>query len=386
MAVIPTLSKVHTIIAVHSAKGGVGKSTVTVNLATALARKGARVGMLDADVHGPSGSLMMGTGEWPNPGVQPNTIEPLKAHGIKFISIGNMTTRETPLIWRGPMVSGVINQLLNNVTWGELDYLFIDMPPGTGDAQLTLAQSVPLTGVIAVSTPQELSLEDTLRGIRSFAKVNVPMLGLIENMSWFVCDGCEEKHYPFGEAGAKVMAEELGLPLLGRLPLETLVCESGDRGKPFAIAQPNSASARALDGVLTALLAQLEGRRTAPTHLDLTWRQLNWDERFPQPPVAAPTDGPVAALWQVSFDELGVLWADGSHSLIPVRGMRLACPCAACVDEWTGRALLDPETVPSDLTLREIKSVGRYAILPTFSDNHRSGIFHFERLRELARH
>jgi len=385
MASIASLEKVHSIIAVHSAKGGVGKSTVTVNLATALARKGARVGMLDADVHGPSGALMMGTGEWPDPGPQPNTILPIMAHGISFISIANMTTRETPLIWRGPMVSSVITQLLSSVIWGELDYLFIDMPPGTGDAQLTLAQSVPLTGAIIVSTPQELALEDTLRGIRGFARVNVPILGLIENMSWFVCDGCSEKTFPFGENGAVVMAEEAGIPLLGRLPLENLVREGGDTGQPFAVVAPNSASTRALEGILSNLVEKLEGTSDTQATFDLNWREMGWNERVAQPPEAgAKTAGDLAAIWQVSFDELGVLWADGSHNVLPLRRMRLACPCARCVDELTGRALLDPESVPSDITLKEIKSVGRYAIRPTFSDNHQSGLFHFDRLRDLA--
>lgn len=385
MASIPSLEKVGSIIAVHSAKGGVGKSTVTVNLACALAAKGARVGMLDADVHGPSGAMMMGTGEWPDPGPVENSIQPIKAHGVSFISIANMTTRETPLIWRGPMVSSVIGQLLSNVWWGELDYLFIDMPPGTGDAQLTLAQTVPLTGAIIVSTPQELALEDTLRGIRGFGRVNVPILGMIENMSWFTCDGCDTKTFPFGEEGAVVLAQEAGIDLLGRLPLEPHICQGGDTGKPFTVAHPNSTSSRAMNGIVSFIVEKLEDMRSTPTSFDLTWREMGWNERVAQAPeVDTSAGGELAAIWQVSFDELGVLWADGTQNVLPVRALRLACPCARCVDEMTGKPLLDPETVPANITLKEVKSVGRYALMPVFSDDHRSGLFHFERLRKIA--
>jgi len=377
---ITNLASVAQIIAVHSAKGGVGKSTLAVNLAVGLARSGARVGLLDADVHGPSAATMLGNADWPDPGEAANAIHPLEAHGIKFISMGNLVTRETPLIWRGAIVHGVINQLFNDVLWGELEYLLIDMPPGTGDAQLTIAQSVPLAGVVSVTTPQELSLADTIRGIAAFRQLKVPLLGLVENMSFFVCDGCGDRAFLFGESAAG----EIDLPLLGRIPIEPEVCDDSDRGTPFLLAHPDSAAARALNGIIDRLLPMLD-RQGKYRSFDLSWRAMAWYERKPEPP---PEDmagsGPIRAIWQVSGDELGIAWRDGRKHVLSVRSLRLACPCAACVEEWSGKALLDPHSVPDNLTLREIKSVGRYAVAPVFSDGHSSGIYHFDRLQRLA--
>jgi len=378
------LANIKQIIAVHSAKGGVGKSTVAVNLAVGLAQRGARVGLMDADVHGPSGSIMMGTSEWPDPGHEPNTIKPIKAHGIQFMSMGNLVNRETPLIWRGAMVHSVVNQFLGNVVWGDLDYLIIDMPPGTGDAQLTISQGVPLTGAVVVSTPQELSLADTMRGISVFEQVQVPILGMVENMSYFVCDGCEDRAELFGHSEAETLCEELGFPLLGRLPLEPNICSSGDSGKPLMVSHKNSASARVMDSILDNLLVILEKRR--PTNeFNIEWREMEWNERYPDPPKEeqAP-DAPVKSVWQVSGDELGICWPDGSVSTFSARELRLACPCAVCVDEWTGDALLDPNKVSTDITFKKITSVGRYALNPTFSDGHSSGLFHFGRIQGMA--
>ncbi len=384
MTLSPNLQGVKHIIVVHSAKGGVGKSTMAVNLATGLARKGARVGLLDADVHGPSGSIMMGTEEWPGPGKQPDTICPLEAHGIKFISMGNLVNAETPVIWRGAMVHSVVNQFLNDVIWGELDYLFVDMPPGTGDAQLTISQSVPLTGVIAVSTPQELSLADSLRGIKAFETMQVPLLGLIENMAYFVCDACEDRAWLFGDSGAEMLAQEMGIPLLGKVPIEGGICTSGDRGAPFIIEHPNSASTRAMGAVIDKLLTILE--EIHPTRsFDFQWKTMRWDERYPEPPYKDQAqNAPVKAVWQVSSDELGICWPDERISTLSARDLRLACPCASCVDEWSGEALLQAAGVPGDITFSEIRSVGRYAINPSFSDGHKSGIFHFATIRKLV--
>lgn len=377
------LANIKQIIAVHSAKGGVGKSTVAVNLAVGLAQRGARVGLMDADVHGPSGSIMLGSGEWPDPGPEPNTIRPIKAHGIQFISMGNLVNKETPLIWRGAMVHSVVNQFLGNVVWGDLDYLFIDMPPGTGDAQLTISQSAPLTGAIVVSTPQELSLADTMRGIRVFEQVQVPILGLIENMSYFICDDCGDRAQLFGESNAEALCEEMKFPLLGRVPLEAGVCESGDSGSPLLVSRADSAPGRVFESILDKMLVILEKRR--PTNaFNIEWRDMAWDERYPNPPdVDQAPDAPVKAVWQVSGDELGVCWPDGSVSTFSARELRLACPCAVCVDEWTGDALLDPNRVPGDITFRKIDSVGRYAFNPTFSDGHSSGLFHFAKVKGL---
>ena len=380
-----SLENVKQIIAVHSAKGGVGKSTMTVNLATGLAARGARVGLLDADVHGPSGAIMLGNGEWPDPGQDENTIHPVEAHGVKFISMGNIATQKTPLIWRGAMVHSVITQFLNNVLWGELDYLFVDMPPGTGDAQLSLAQSVSLSGVIVVSTPQELSLVDTLRGIRGFEQMKTPVLGLIENMSWFDCGDCGERLHLFGEEGAVMLSEELNIPLLGRIPIEPSVCASGDDGTPFVLAHQESASNRAMQGVLDRVSTILE-ERTPTRTWNFKWRQMDWNERYPEPEtVDENPDAAIKAVWQVSNDELGICWPNGDISTLSAREMRLACPCASCVDEWTGKPLLDPSKVDPQITFKEIRSMGRYALAPIFSDNHSSGIFHFARIQAILK-
>lgn len=374
---------IKSIIAVHSGKGGVGKSTLTVNLATSLAAKGARVGLLDADVHGPSATIMLGNGEWPDPGKDENTIHPVEAHGVKFISMGNIVTKETPLIWRGAMVHSVLAQFLNNVLWGELDYLFIDMPPGTGDAQLSIAQTVPLTGVIVVSTPQELSLADTIRGISGFRRMKVPILGVIENMSHFVCDNCGDSPHLFGDSGAEALAEELNFPVLAKVPLDGAICEASDKGTPFVISHSESATAHAINGAITRLLQTLESNQPSKTY-HLEWKELGWDaQRVTEPPEEIQGNGPLKAMWQISSDELGLLWADGKKKTISVRTLRLACPCAACIDEWTGKPLLNPDTVPADISLKEIKTVGRYALNPIFSDGHKSGLYHFDRLKAM---
>lgn len=378
------LANIKQIIAVHSAKGGVGKSTVAVNLAVGLAQRGARVGLMDADVHGPSGAIMMGTGEWPDPGPEPNTIKPIRAHGILFMSMGNLVNKETPLIWRGAMVHSVVNQFLGNVVWGDLDYLIIDMPPGTGDAQLTISQNVPLTGAVVVTTPQELSLADTMRGIRVFEQVQVPILGMVENMSYFVCDQCGDKANLFGQSNAETLCEEMNFPLLGRLPLENMVCRSGDVGAPLMVSKADSAPGRAMASILDNMLVILEKRR--PTNaFSIEWQDMEWNERHPDPPkVEQAPDAPVKVVWQVSGDELGICWPDNTVSTFSARELRQACPCAVCVDEWTGDALLDPNKIPDNITFRKIESVGRYAFNPTFSDGHATGLFHFARVKGLA--
>ncbi len=381
---IQALADVKRIIAVHSAKGGVGKSTVSVNLAVGLAAHGARVGLLDADVHGPSAHIMLGAPGFPEPGPDERLMEPLTAHGVKFISMGNLTTDKTPLIWRGAMVHSALQQLFENVVWGELDYLLIDMPPGTGDAQISVAQTVPLAGVVTVSTPQELALADSLRGIRAFQQMRAPILGLVENMSCFVCDDCGDAAFIFGEAGVEMLAQELGAPFLGKLPIEPCVSASGDEGRPFIVSHPDSASARAMQAVIDRFLVEVE--RHAPARaFSFAWRKMDWNERFPDPPEPDMAgDGPVKAIWQVSSDELGLVWRDGRKTMFSARELRQACPCASCVDEWSGKPLLDPDSVAGDVSLEEVSSVGRYAIAPVFSDGHRTGIYHFNRLRKLA--
>ena len=236
------LSDVRAIIAVASGKGGVGKSTTAVNLAVALAADGLKVGLLDADIYGPSLPQMLGTRERPRSEGQ--RIIPLSRWGLKAMSIGFLVEEETPMIWRGPMVMGALEQMMGQVAWGPLDVMIVDMPPGTGDAQLTMSQRVPLAGAVIVSTPQDVALLDARRGVRMFEKVNVPVLGLIENMSFFCCPNCNHRSDIFSHGGAKREAERLGVEFLGELPLKLEIRELADAGTPIVMARPDSDEAQ----------------------------------------------------------------------------------------------------------------------------------------------
>lgn len=230
-------------IAVASGKGGVGKSTVAVNLAVALAQEGAAVGLLDADVYGPSIPIMIGAEQ--EPGLADNKIIPGRAYGIAVMSVGYILDQEKALIWRGPLVSQLIRQFLSDVRWGELDYLVIDLPPGTGDVQLTLVQTIPLSGAIIVTTPQDVALADAVKGLQMFREVKTPVLGIIENMSYFVCPHCGEVAEIFGSGGGERVANRYGVHLLGQIPIDPAVREGGDSGVPVVVGKPDSATARA---------------------------------------------------------------------------------------------------------------------------------------------
>ncbi len=232
-SVFPNLGR---IIAVSSGKGGVGKSTVTVNLAVALAAQGKRVGILDADIYGPNLPLMLGVNAPPM--VANEQIVPLEAHGLKVISLGFLIERDQPAIWRGPIVMKIITQFLRDVAWGQLDYLFVDMPPGTGDAQLSLVQAAKIEGAVIVTTPQEVAVGDALRGAKMFERVGVPVLGIVENMSWFESPDTGKPMAIFGSGGGQRLADELGVPLLGQVPLYPPVGEGGDVGRPIVVADP----------------------------------------------------------------------------------------------------------------------------------------------------
>jgi len=249
------------ILAVSSGKGGVGKSTVAVNLAVALAKAGHRVGLMDADIYGPNIPRMMGVNE--PPPVLDQKIQPLEAHGVKLISLGFLIERDQPAIWRGPIVMKVITQFLRDVDWGQLDFFVVDMPPGTGDAQLSLVQATHVDGAVIVTTPQEVAAGDALRGAKMFERVNVPVLGIVENMSYFESPDTGKPLAIFGSGGGQRLADELGVPLLGNVPLYPPVLEGGDLGTPIVVKEPAAGAARALTGVagrvanlLTALPAR----------------------------------------------------------------------------------------------------------------------------------
>jgi ATP-binding protein involved in chromosome partitioning len=236
------ITGVKNIIAVASGKGGVGKSTTSVNLALALAKEGWKTGILDADIYGPSQPTMLGISQKPD--IKEKGMLPIWAHGIQSMSIGYLIDINTPMVWRGPMVSTALLQLLNDTQWQDLDYLIIDLPPGTGDIQLTLAQKIPVTGAVIVTTPQDLALLDARRAYEMFKKVNVPVLGIIENMSQHICSQCGHQESIFGEGGGEKLAAEYGLELLGALPLDKHIREQTDHGKPTVIADPEGPNAR----------------------------------------------------------------------------------------------------------------------------------------------
>jgi ATP-binding protein involved in chromosome partitioning len=244
---------VKNIIAISSGKGGVGKSTVAVNVAVALAQTGAKVGLLDADIYGPNDPTMLGLADakvMVKDGKSGESLEPAFNYGVKLVSMAFLIEKDQPVIWRGPMLNGIIRQFLYQVNWGDLDYLIVDMPPGTGDAQLTMAQAVPMAGVVIVTTPQTVSLLDSRKGLKMFQQLGVSVLGIVENMSYFVPPDMPDKQYDiFGSGGGERTAEELGVPLLGRIPLEIPLREGGDSGVPIVVGQPGSASARELRAI-----------------------------------------------------------------------------------------------------------------------------------------
>ena len=248
------------IIAISSGKGGVGKSTVSANLAIALAKQGLRVGLMDADVYGPNIPMMMGVNS--PPPVIGDRIQPLSAHGVKLMSLGFLIEREQPAIWRGPIVMKIVTQFLRDVNWGTLDYLLVDMPPGTGDAQLSLVQATHVHGAVIVTTPQPVSTGDALRGAKMFERVNVPVLGIVENMSYLLCAHCGKPTPLFGSGGGRALAEELNVPLLGEIPLESAVREGGDSGNPIVLAHPDSPAARALSSIGSQIVEATEALQT----------------------------------------------------------------------------------------------------------------------------
>jgi ATP-binding protein involved in chromosome partitioning len=263
------LPSVRNIIAVASGKGGVGKSSVTANLALALSRDGARVGVLDADIYGPSIPTMLGLSGRPD-SPDGKSIEPVRAHGIQAMSIGLLVEQDTPMIWRGPMATSALTQLLTDTRWDDLDYLFLDLPPGTGDIQLTLAQKIPVAGAIIVTTPQDVATLDARKAVRMFEKVDVPLLGIVENMAIHTCSRCGHEDHIFGHGGADRLSADYGLRVLGSLPLDRRVREHGDAGVPIVVAEPDSQAARAFVSAARQAAIALSKRPTVSRPLSVS--------------------------------------------------------------------------------------------------------------------
>jgi len=335
------------ILAVTSCKGGVGKSTVAAMIAVNLARRGYQTGMLDADIFGPSAPTLFNLHETGVVATKDEYLIPRTFEdNLKVMSFGFMLG-DKPAVMRGPMVSNFVQQLLHQVEWGPLDYLVIDFPPGTGDIQLTLSQSVQLDAAVIVTTPHELSLADVRKGIMMFDKVDVPVIGVVENMAWFECDGCGKRHAVFGSSGGQALRERFGLDNLAELPLRPAMS-----GKLDAIASAPEAAA-VTDAVIRAMGRQMLARperpqaEATPTHIELHW-------------------------------------SDGRVERVANRTLRLACTCALCVDEMSRRPVLDPDAVPDDIHATELRTIGNYALGINWSDGHSTGFFPYKLIAEMA--
>jgi Mrp family chromosome partitioning ATPase/DUF971 family protein len=338
------LGRVKSIIAVASCKGGVGKSTMAATLANELVGKGFKVGLLDADLFGPSLPTLFNLN-----GEKVDTIEgrlvPVEYfNGLKLMSFGFLMG-DTPAVMRGPMVSNYIQQILHNVEWGELDYLLLDMPPGTGDIQLTISQSVRLSGAVIVTTRASLSLADVTKGILMFEQVKVPMLGVIENMSHFVCDSCDKKHAIFGEENSS-LEERFGLKTLAQVPLTPSLAHN--------LVKDNDREM--FSQMASNLLTEVE-------------KQMGVQEQPPR--------------WQLGENEVVIEWEDGENRKISNLDLRDNCHCASCIDEYTGEKKLKRESIPSDIKIVEAYNLGHYAVGVRWSDGHSSSIYPYKRLKEI---
>jgi Mrp family chromosome partitioning ATPase/DUF971 family protein len=344
---LQSLEKIQSIIAVSSCKGGVGKSTVAAYLALTLQREGFKVGLFDADIYGPSIPTLFHLHHPELVTDAQKQILPPMFLGIKVMSLG-FVLGDSPAVMRGPMVSNYIKQLLLQTQWGALDYLVIDMPPGTGDIQLTITQTVSLEGALIVTTPQTLSLVDVTKGILMFEKVNVPILGLVENMSYFVCDACDKKHSIFGQ-NIQSLSERFGLNVLAQFPLIP----------DFSNLTPYF-QGKALPESFSKLTDQLH-------------RQIG-QRRFGKTPLPELTK---------ERGYLSIVWSDGKTQTIKNKILRAACRCAHCMDEMTGNPLLNPNDIPEDIDLKEMTRLGNYGVSLSWSDRHSTGIYTYKQLRAM---
>jgi ATP-binding protein involved in chromosome partitioning len=344
------------LIAVASGKGGVGKSTTAVNLALGLQANGLKVGVLDADIYGPSQPRLLGLAGRPQQGAN-NKLQPMSGYGLKAMSMGFLVEEGTPIIWRGPMVVSALNQMLREVNWGELDAIIIDMPPGTGDVQLTMAQQVPLSGAVIVSTPQDLALIDARKGLAMFQRVDVPVLGIIENMSFFICPHCGERSDIFGHGGASNEAEKLGVPFLGGIPLHMDIRVTSDAGQPIVVTSPESEHAK--------IYKELANR---------VWAEVA---------AAAGTLKKPTLSVNTANNMLNVKFDDGDIYDLSAEMLRVMSPSA----EVQGHTPSQRVTVGGKrhVTIGDLRPVGSYAVRIAFSDGHDTGLFSWDYLEELGR-
>jgi Mrp family chromosome partitioning ATPase/DUF971 family protein len=340
------LKDVKYILAVSSCKGGVGKSTVAALLTKTLGARGAKVGLLDADIYGPSIPTLFNLHGQGVRATAEQQFIPNEVDGLKLMSFGFLMG-DGPAVLRGPMVAQYMQQLLHGVAWGDLDYLIIDMPPGTGDIQLTISQSVQIDASVIVSTPHQLSLTDVRKGIMMFDKVNVPVLGIVENMAYFICDGCDKKHYIFGEAGGRSLEERFGLETIAELPITGSLSGSLDALTDSDIANETT------DIVIRTLGRKVMEKPSKP--------QIDFDAKT-----------------------ITLTWPDGESATVSNAALRRACTCALCVDEMTRKPLLDPKSIPMDIHAEKVGVIGNYAILVDWSDGHNTGFFPYSTIRELA--
>ncbi len=351
------LEGVRRIVAVSSAKGGVGKSTVAANLAVALATLGHRVGLADVDIYGPSIPILFGVSELPHPDAETRLIDPVESCGVRLMSMGFFLDDQAPVVWRGPMAMSATKQFLRGVAWGELDYLIVDLPPGTGDIPLTLAQEIPLDGGIVVTTPQDVALADVTRGAAMFRRVSTPILGVVVNMAGYQCPNCGTKDDLFGIHTAEEISRTIGAPVLAQFPLDVRVRETGDAGKPITAADPGHPVSRAYMALARAVEEAVGGVRA---------------DLYGAEPVAVDRDD-AAAVARIS-------WSDGVVTEYSYAGLRGWCPCAVCQGHASQASFVEAD----EPRLTGDERVGRYAIRLRWADGHDTGIYSYRWLREIA--
>ena len=357
----------HTLV-VGSAKGGVGKSSTTVNMAMALAKDGYAVGLLDADIYGPSIPGMLSqlysgkVGDLDAVKVEGEKLLPFEMAGVKVMSVAMLIAAGEPTVWRAPMATKMLQQFLKGVEWGELDFLLVDLPPGTGDIPLSLAQEPGISGLILVTSPQKVALRVVEKGLHMFQQLKVPVVGIVETMSGFICGACGEKTSIFGKGAAEYLSKSFNLPILGKIPLDEDLVRSGDEGKPIFYYNPLAPSAKAFDGLAKNIVSHIRSEDKEEEVVPLAI------EGIPR------EDG---------NHSLAIYWSDGIKYVYSCKQLRLACPCASCVDEFTRERKIKAEDIPKDIYIEKASPVGRYGVNILWTDAHSTGIYTYSYLREI---